>query len=226
MPTTESRISQASRSQPSATIDASMRQSMRARRRQESRVRVDRPARVEEVERRVGLRELNVGLVERVDRADVGPVAAIEERVHAHRAERAGMISLPKSMPGRCSDVEHHVAREDVDPHRRDERLVRRQPADALGGRCSSSRRAVGASASPRSLRSAPSSSKRKIPISVRRPGDRLGGDRDVGAALDVRVDQLAEVHAVEMIAGKDQIVLGVVAAKCRAAWRTASAVP
>ena len=34
--------------------------------------------------------------------------------------------------------------------------------------------------------------------------GDRLGGDRDVGAALDVRVDQLAEVHPVEMIAGKD----------------------
>ncbi len=40
----------------------------------------------------------------------------------------------------------------------------------------------------------------------------RLRGDRDVGAALDVRVDQLAEVHAIEMIAGEDQVVVGVVA--------------
>ena len=39
---------------------------------------------------------------------------------------------------------------------------------------------------------------------------DRLRGDRDVGAALDVRLDQLVEVHAVEMIAGEDQEVLGV----------------
>ena len=30
--------------------------------------------------------------------------------------------------------------------------------------------------------------------------------------ALDVRVDQLAEVHAIEMIAREDQVVVGVVA--------------
>ena len=41
----------------------------------------------------------------------------------------------------------------------------------------------------------------------LRRVGgdDRLRRDRDVGAALDVRLDQLAEVHAVEVIAGEDQ---------------------
>ncbi len=40
---------------------------------------------------------------------------------------------------------------------------------------------------------------------------DRLGRDRDVRARLDVRVDQLAEVHAIEMIAGENQVVVGVV---------------
>ena len=41
---------------------------------------------------------------------------------------------------------------------------------------------------------------------------DRLRRDGDVGAALDVRVNQLAVVHPVEMVAGEDQVVLGVVA--------------
>ena len=39
----------------------------------------------------------------------------------------------------------------------------------------------------------------------------RLRRDGDVGLALDVRVDQLAEVHAVEVIAGEDQVVLRLV---------------
>ena len=38
----------------------------------------------------------------------------------------------------------------------------------------------------------------------------RLRGDRDVRVALDVRVDQLGEVHAVDVVAGEDQVVLGV----------------
>jgi len=41
---------------------------------------------------------------------------------------------------------------------------------------------------------------------------DRLRGDRDVGAIFDVRFDEIAEIHPVEMIPGEDQIVLGVVA--------------
>ena len=42
--------------------------------------------------------------------------------------------------------------------------------------------------------------------------GDRLRGDRDVGAPIDVRVDQLGVVHPVEMIARENQVVVGVVA--------------
>ena len=38
----------------------------------------------------------------------------------------------------------------------------------------------------------------------------RLRGDRDVGVALDVRLDELGEVHAVDVVAGEDQVVLGV----------------
>ena len=57
-----------------------------------------------------------------------------------------------------------------------------------------------------------PGSSNRKIPISVASSADdRLRRDRDVGAALDVRLDHLAEVHPVEVIAGEDQVVVGVV---------------
>ena len=61
----------------------------------------------------------------------------------------------------------------------------------------------------------------------------RLGGvhrqrrDGDVGVAIEVGVEQLRVVHAVQVIAGQNQVVVGVVTgAKCRAALRTASAVP
>ena len=87
-----------------------------------------------------------------------------------------------------------------------------------------SRRRSV--AASPRMPRCGP------IDRSGRCPSGRLGGrhrlrrDRDVGAGLDVRLDQLAEVHPVEVIAREDQVVVGVERAKWRAAWRTASAVP
>ena len=41
---------------------------------------------------------------------------------------------------------------------------------------------------------------------------DRLRRDGDVGAPIDVRVDHLVVVHPVEMIAGENQVVVGVVA--------------
>ena len=43
---------------------------------------------------------------------------------------------------------------------------------------------------------------------------DRLRGDRDVGVAIDVRVDELGVVHAIELIAGEDQVVVGLVPGK------------
>jgi hypothetical protein len=39
----------------------------------------------------------------------------------------------------------------------------------------------------------------------------RLSGNRDVGFLLTMRLDQLFVVHPVQMIAGEDQVVLGVV---------------
>src|SRR6186997_161691 len=41
---------------------------------------------------------------------------------------------------------------------------------------------------------------------------DRLCSDRDVGAAIDVRIDQFTVVHAVQVVAGENQVVVGVVA--------------
>ena len=73
----------------------------------------------------------------------------------------------------------------------------------------SASRAASGFSSKPLMW---PSASKRKIPIWVASVGvDRLRRDGDVGLALDVRVDQLAEVHPVEVVAGQDQVVLRLV---------------
>ena len=40
----------------------------------------------------------------------------------------------------------------------------------------------------------------------------RLRGDRDVGLPVDVRLDDLGVVHAVEVIAGEDDVVVGLVA--------------
>ena len=40
----------------------------------------------------------------------------------------------------------------------------------------------------------------------------RLCRDRDVRLAIDMRVDQLVVIHPVEMIAGEDQVVVGIVA--------------
>ena len=67
-------------------------------------------------------------------------------------------------------------------------------------------------SASPRSRRSGRRYRTGRCPSGSRRRRHRLRGDGDVGAALDVRFDQLAEVHPIEMVAGEDQVVVGVVA--------------
>jgi hypothetical protein len=50
--------------------------------------------------------------------------------------------------------------------------------------------------------------------------------DRDVGALRAVRVDELAVVHPVEMIAGEDQVVLRRVLREVPGRLPTASAVP
>ena len=125
------------------------------------------------------------------------------------------MISWPKSMPGSLEDLEQHVAREHVDAHRRDERLLGR---DAAGGRSARDAaadlrepRRVGFSSKPTIC---PSSSNRKMPICVASAASTGCAAMVMSArALDVRLDQLAEVHPVEVVAGEDQVVVGVVAA-------------
>src|SRR6476661_7978803 len=41
---------------------------------------------------------------------------------------------------------------------------------------------------------------------------DRLRRDRDVGAAVAVRIDHLGIIHSIQMIAGEDEVEVGVVA--------------
>ena len=124
------------------------------------------------------------------------------------------MISLPKSMPGCVERLEQHVAREHVDAHRGDERLLGGDPAPTAtrAARCCRSRRAAPRRASPRTRRSGRRRRTGRCPSAVASSGrHRLRGDGDVGASFDVRLDQIVEVHPVEVIAGEDQVVVGVV---------------
>ena len=110
-------------------------------------------------------------------------------------------------------DLEQDVAREHVDAHRGDERFV--------GVRASRGGAAGNAAADLRQPRVVRLLFERDDLSLVVEPEDahlcgvgacdRLRGDRDVGAALDVRLDQLAEIHAIEMIAREDQEVVRVV---------------
>ena len=56
-----------------------------------------------------------------------------------------------------------------------------------------------------------PRSSNLRIPICVASFGrDRLRGDRDVGVPLDVGFEELVEVHAVEVVAREDEVIVRV----------------
>ena len=110
--------------------------------------------------------------------------------------------------------VEEHVAREHVDAHRGDERLVSR----------------VGGEHGPR--RDAALDVEQTALIGLLLEGDdvpaaveaedphlagvfgrhRLGRDGDVRAVVDVCVDHLVEVHPVQVVASEDQVVVHVVA--------------
>ena len=184
----------------------------RARRRQEARVGVDRPARVEEVERRPAPRQLDVGLVERLDGADVGPVAAEDVGVDDVGRNRLRDDLLAEVDARGLEHLEQHFAVEDVDAHRGDERLLDRGPAGdrSLRDAAADLRQTLG-----RRLLFEADDLAQVVELQdphLRRVvgRHRLGGDGDVGVALDVRLDELVEVHAVEVIARQDQEVLGV----------------
>src|SRR5262249_53534912 len=99
MPTTDSSIEQRSSEDPSATIDRWATQSRgqdpgvgdavgEQRSGEKARVREDWPARMIELERRVGIRHQDVRVVVSGDGADVGPVVVKQVRLHAVPFER------------------------------------------------------------------------------------------------------------------------------------------
>ena len=126
------------------------------------------------------------------------------------------MISRPKSVASVCrQQVEQHVAREHVDAHRRHERLLRRVAGErptpsGCSGRSPPSRSRFGFSSNATIW---PSRSKRKMPICVASSGVTgcaaivMSARRSMCASTSSRV-----VHPVEVIAGENQVVVGVVA--------------
>ena len=182
--------------------------------------RQDRPLVVVEVEHRVGRDQVHVRLPERVERPDVAPVAAIaiasrpaprwwrsRRPAPRPRSTSIGIRSPPTSCLERLvrrvlgDDLAQHVRAEDVVAHRR-VHLVGRV-GQALGvlrllpeGRDPA---AVGARLDHAEL--------------VRLPDRRAQrGDRHAGAALDVLLDHLARVHAVDVVGAEhDHVVRALV---------------
>ena len=99
--------------------------------RQKPRPRVDRPARIVEAERRAGLRQHDVGVVEGLDGADIGPEAAKQVRLHLVAVQRV-RDDLPPEVRGLVllEHLEENLAGEHVDADRGDERLVLHVPAE------------------------------------------------------------------------------------------------
>ena len=126
--------------------------------------------------------------------------------VHAVGREREGITSLPKSA-GPRQDVEQRISREHVDSHRRDERLAldagaNVEPTGTL--RPSAASRSALGFFEPDDLAFPVEAEDAHLGRLDRR--DRLRGDRDVGPRLDVRVDEVAEIHPVQMIARENQV--------------------
>ena len=190
------------------------------RRRQEARPREDRPRRVIEAELGARLGQADVGVEERAQRPDVGPVAV--ERVGAHlpAAER-----LRDDLVAEVDDVglgqrfDERLPGEDVNPHRGHERLVGR--GGEVGGRAG--RQAAAHLLEPRRRRLLLEAFDLALAIEAEDAHaagvlgvGRLGRDRDVGARGDVRPHHLVELHPIEVVAGEDQVVVGVQADEVR----------
>ncbi len=119
------------------------------------------------------------------------------------------MISRPK-YARLLEDLEQDLAREHVDAHRRDERLVRGHAASRRAARnAAAHRRQPGGIGLLFEAGDAALVVEEENPHLCRVGGrDGLRRDRDVGPAFDVRLDHLAEVHAVQVIAGEDQVIV------------------
>ena len=172
-----------------------------------ARVRVDRPVRIIEVERRVPPHQIHVRLVERPDAADVSPVAVKEVGLHLAAFDARGNHVLTEVAHVVVEAIAEEVLAENVDPHRRQIGTVLGHVALRQQGR--------------RDLHSFPglgrlgflaklADASRVVDPHRAEVGDlalraRQHTDRDVGLILEMVAQHLPVVHAVHMIAGEDQ---------------------
>ena len=176
-------------------------------RRQRIGPREDRPLAVVEVELGLDRDEVHVRVVEGVERADVAPVAALDlarprdlvarEVVHVRRAalderrdDAAAHVVLGALVLGVArDDVDERVGAEDVVAHRGEDLVGRVGQADGVGGLL-----AEGGDRLPVVGRL---DDPELVGLGQRRAQRRDGHRR---AALDVLVDHLARVHAVDVV--------------------------
>ncbi len=102
---------------------------------QKAGVRINRAVRVVEVEWRVRLGQLEVGVIERTDGPDIPPVAVKVKSVHGPGADGVGDHIAAKVVEvGMLGEqIDQHLHLEDIDSHRAEERPFGIVTADHLG---------------------------------------------------------------------------------------------
>ena len=176
--------------------------------RQVARVGEDRRGRVVEVELGQRGAEVEVGLVERADGPDVLPVPLVLEGIDPVGLDDLRDHVLAEVRLGAGQRLLQHGAIEDVDPHRRRQRVGLHRlvqpghPAPVHPQRCQH----VGVRGLFDESRDPAFGVHIHDPESARRFGAHRGGrDGDLRAARHVALDEGADVHPVELVARQDE---------------------
>ena len=126
-----------------------------------------------------------------------------------------GMMCLPKSVSVLSSSLQEHVAVEDVNAHGRQEQFVVALDAQACGyhscGSCSESCTAGSFGFSTKRVMRRSASICMMPSDGSLAPAHGNRRDGDVRAGFDVLGDDVAEIHAIQLIAAQDQQVIEIV---------------
>jgi len=171
---------------------------------QEARMGVDGRVRIKEIKRRVRAGQHQVGLVERADGSDVFPIAFEIVAEHILGVNR-GRDDLPAKIVILvfAQHLEQHLCLEQVDAHRAEEGALGVGPALEIFQHG----RVFGLFGKARNAH---------VGLTLEQPkaaglasAHRLHRHGDIGVMLQVKIGHLAVIHAVQVIAGQDEHVLG-----------------
>jgi hypothetical protein len=182
------------------------------RRRQVAGSREDRRFRAIQLEKRIGTYQAQIGIIKGFDRANVFPVPVKHVDVDMSGVDRLGEDLLAKVLvTGVHHQIDEQIAVEQVDPHV--------GQAIASVGRHASTLEPLGFQANRLQqlfrlwfLDESGHASRRvrtHNPQSAgRAAGDGKAADGYIGLGVEMRLEQLAVIHAVQLVAGQDQDIV------------------